>query len=161
MPCVSDSAPSPKKRSPQALSSVSATTFTPTDNGNGTYDVDVALTGTPCGATAQFGTLFTLDVAPLIANGTGTIDILDVQLRDCEGSPVAAAAGGPSDIAIDTIVPAGVTNLVFNQVVTGNPAGNVTEVEIVQAFVNPNFCNWISHGFGYDDCCLPGSLHRD
>ncbi len=112
------------------LSSVSATTFTPTLNGNGTYDVDVALTGTPCGATAMSGTLFTLDVTHSIANGTGTIDILDVQLRDCGGSPVAATAGGPSDIAIDTIVPAGVTNLVFNEVVSGNPAGNVTEVDL-------------------------------
>ena len=91
---------------------------------------DVALTGAPCGATAQFGTLFTLDVTNMVANGTGTIDILDVQLRDCGGSPLAVAAGGPSDITIDTIVPAGVTDLVFSQALSGNPAGNVTEVEL-------------------------------
>ncbi|MEN8006773.1 MAG: cohesin domain-containing protein, partial [Candidatus Krumholzibacteriota bacterium] len=112
------------------LSSISATSFNPIDNLDGTYDVDIAILGEPCGATALTGTLFTLDVTNTIPDGTGTIDITNVELRDCLNAPIAAAAGGPADILIDTTAPTGVTNLAFSKVMLDNAPGNVTEVDI-------------------------------
>ena len=112
------------------LSSISETSFNIIDNMDGSYDVDVTILGTPCGATALTGTLFTLDVTNTIPDGTGTIDVTNVQLRDCSNAPIEVTAGGPADIAIDTTPPTGVTDLAFNKVMTGNPAGNVTAVDV-------------------------------
>lgn len=112
------------------LNSIGATTFQVTDNQDGTYDIDATINGEPCGATALTGTLFTLDVTNTIANGTGTIEVTAVELRDCVNAPVAAVAGDPADILIDTNIPGGVSNLTFSKVVSGNPAGNTTAVDL-------------------------------
>lgn len=112
------------------LSNIGETSFDVVNNGNGSYDIEVAILGTPCGATALTGTLFTLDVTNTIPAGTGTIDVSDVQMHNCSGIPVAAAAGGPASIVIDTTSPTGVSNLSFSKVMTGNLAGNVTAVDL-------------------------------
>jgi len=112
------------------LSSISGTSFNITDNQDGTYDVEASITGEPCGASALTGTLFTLDVTNTIPNGTGTIDVTGVQLRNCSDLPLLGEPGGPADIVIDTTPPASVTNLTFSKVMTGNPAGNVMSVEL-------------------------------
>ncbi len=112
------------------LNSVSETSFNIIDNLDGTYDVEAAILGVPCGATALTGTLFTLDVTNTIANGIGTIDILDVTLRDCANADIPSAAGGSADIIIDTTPPTGVTNLAFSKVMIDNAPGNVTAVDI-------------------------------
>jgi hypothetical protein len=112
------------------LNSISPTSFNVIDNGNDTYDIVGSILGTPCGATALSGTLFTLDVANTIPNGTGTIAVTAVELRDCASSLLAATAGTPADILIDTTAPAGVTDLAFSKVMSDNVAGNVTAVDV-------------------------------
>jgi len=106
------------------------TTFQVTDNLDGTYTVDSVILGDPCGATDPGGVLFTLDVTNIISDGTGTITLTDLVLRDCGNQPLAAAAGPAGDILIDTTPPQGVTNLTAAQVLSGNPAGNVTAVNL-------------------------------
>jgi len=112
------------------LSGIGGTTFQVIDNLDGSYDIDATINGEPCGANALTGTLFTLDVTNTIPDGTGTIAVTAVELRDCVNAPVAAAAGAPGDILIDTTAPTGVTDLVFSKVPSGNPAGHTTGVNL-------------------------------
>lgn len=133
------------------LSSISPTSFSVIDNGNDTYDVTGSILGTPCGATDLAGTLFTLDATNTIANGTGTIEVISVDLRDCAGAPLAATAGAAAQILIDTIAPTGVTDLALTKVMAGNPAGNVTAVDLTwTASIDPDAVSVLVYrkGFG-------------
>lgn len=112
------------------LSSGGSTTFQVVDNGDGTYTVDGVILGEPCGPVAPSGVLFTLDVAATIADGTGTIDVTDLALRDCGNLDLAVVSGGQASIVIDTTPPIGVTGLTATQILTGNPAGNVTGINL-------------------------------
>jgi len=106
------------------------TIFQVVDNQDGTYTVDSGILGEPCGATDPTGVLFTLDVTHTIADGTGTIDLTDLELRDCGNLDLAVASGGPAGIVIDTTPPVNVTGLTATQVLAGNPAGNVTAINL-------------------------------
>ncbi len=101
------------------LSAVSGTSF----QVSGTYPnytVDCAILGTPCGATAATGNLFNLGVKKNGPDGTGTITITLVKLRDCANGPVAATAGAPLSITIDADGPVAIANLGAAQVTSGN-----------------------------------------
>ncbi len=111
------------------LSGSGATQFTVTDNLDGTYLVVGDIVGAPCGAIAPSGVLFTLDVTNTIADGIGTIDLTGVEIRDCDSVPLAATSA-PGDIVIDTTAPANLTGLGGDQVLTGNPAGNTTAINL-------------------------------
>jgi len=112
------------------LSSVSASTMQVIDNLDGTYTVEGSILGTPCGATDPTGVLFTIDVTNTISDGTGTITLTDLDLRDCDNNPLAAASGAPAGIVIDTTPPVNVTGLTATQVLADNPAGNVTAIDL-------------------------------
>lgn len=107
-----------------------ATTFQVIDNQDGTHTVDSTILDDPCGATDPGGVLFTLDVNPTIGDGSGTITLTDLDLRDCDNQPLAVSAGPAADILIDTTPPLGVTDLTAAPVLSGNPEGNVTAVAL-------------------------------
>src|ERR1044072_812665 len=83
------------------LSTGHATTFFVTDNGGGSYTVDGAILGQPCGATASSGTLFNVAVTNSASSGTGTITISSVTLRACNNAVLSSTAGGPGSVTID------------------------------------------------------------
>jgi hypothetical protein len=112
------------------LSSVGATSFLIIDNLDGTFTVDGAILGSPCGAIDPTGVLFTIDVTNTVPDGTGTIDLTGLDLRDCDNFPLTGVSGDPADIVIDTTPPASVTDLTATQVLAGNPAGNVTIINL-------------------------------
>ena len=63
------------------------------DNGGGSYTVDQAINGEPCGVTTG-GQLFTLALTAT-SDGTGTITVTDVAVRDCDNAPLPGIAGAP------------------------------------------------------------------
>ncbi len=85
------------------LSGAGTTFLSVIDHGGGSYTVDGTILGLPCGATAQAGTLFTLQVSKAAGpDGLGTVTIGAPTLRDCDNAPVPAAAGAPAMITIDS-----------------------------------------------------------
>ena len=112
------------------LSGVGATNFQVLNNGGGNYTVDCAILGTPCGATAATGNLFNLAVKRNGSDGTGTITLGTVLLRDCSNAPVAASAGPALNITIDTVAPTAIANLAAAQVKTGNGGSGRTGVTV-------------------------------
>ena len=75
-------------------------TFAVTDNGDGTYDVDLAVPGEACGVDSG-GTLATIDLSAAGPDSSGTISVLAVQARDCAGALVAVQPGSPATLGIN------------------------------------------------------------
>ena len=103
------------------LSAYGNKVFQVVDNGGGSYTVDQSLLGTPCGITTG-GQLFTIDVKKSGGDGTGTITVTNVIVRDCVNAPLPGIPGAPATITIDTVAPAAMTNLSAAQVKAGNMA---------------------------------------
>jgi hypothetical protein len=99
------------------------------DNGGGSYTVDQSILGLPCG-TATGGELFTVDVTNTGGDGTGTITVTDVLVRDCVNDPLPGIPGPPADIEIDNTLPTAIANLAAAQVKTGNDADGTTEITL-------------------------------
>ena len=113
------------------LSGAGATYFAVTDHGGGSYTVDGVILGLPCGATASTGTLFSLQVAKAPEpDGTGTVTIGTPVLRDCDNAMVAAIAGAPGTILLDTTGPAAIANATAAQVKTGNDTDGTTKIAV-------------------------------
>ncbi len=104
-------------------------TFQVVDNLDGTYTVDQAILGTPCG-TATGGELFTVDVKAAGGDGTGTIMITEVIARDCSNRPLPATGGAASTITIDTAPPDFVADLLATQIKSGNGTDGTTMITI-------------------------------
>jgi hypothetical protein len=119
------------------LNSVGSTQFEVHDDGGGSYTVDCAILGLPCGATGS-GTLFTIDVKGSGADGTGSITVTSVTVRDCNNVPVPAHPGPPVYIAVDGTPPAPVSDLAASQVKSGNPVGSDTTGIAVTFTVPPD-----------------------
>ena len=101
------------------------------DNGGGSYTVDQAILGLPCGQTSG-GTLFTLDLAkvPSATDGTGTISVTSVSARDCDNNTIPGAPGADGTVTIDYTAPTAIADLGALQQKTGNPAGQTTNVKL-------------------------------
>ena len=97
-------------------------------NGGGSYTIDEATLGLPCGATTN-GTLFNVNVASASPGGIGTITVTSVILRDCANASVPGTAGAPASITIDNVVPTAVVVSAL-QKKTGNvqPPNGTTDV---------------------------------
>lgn len=106
------------------------TTMQALDNGDGTYTVDLALLGTPCGAAAAAGTLFTADLTHAGVEGSGTMSIVGVDVRDCGNGVLDATAGGGATIPVDLTAPDAVSDLDVAPLTTGNPAGATLGVDV-------------------------------
>uniref|UniRef100_A0A832I3Y7 T9SS type A sorting domain-containing protein n=1 Tax=Eiseniibacteriota bacterium TaxID=2212470 RepID=A0A832I3Y7_UNCEI len=112
------------------LSSVGGTNFQVLSNGGGSYTVDCAILGLPCGAGAPGGLLFTIPVTSALPGGTGTVTVTAVTLRDCDNAPIAGSAGAPLSITIDNVAPAAIAGLAASQVKTGNDADGTTRIAL-------------------------------
>ncbi|HEY6507274.1 MAG TPA: hypothetical protein VIY56_04625, partial [Vicinamibacterales bacterium] len=111
------------------LSSVGGTTFQVVANGGGSYTLDGAILGLPCGATAATGNLFNLQVKKAPGpDGIGTITIGPVVARDCANAPIATTAGAPLSITIDSAAPSAVANMAAAQQKLGNDADGTTKI---------------------------------
>src|SRR5262249_45816392 len=78
------------------------TTFFVLNNGGGSYTADGTINGSPCGATAATGTLFSVQVAAAGPSGTGTLTVTGVTLRDCVDNDIPGTPGGPANIPVRT-----------------------------------------------------------
>lgn len=70
-----------------------------TDHGAGSYTVDLALLGEPCGITSG-GTLFTVDLQSVAGDGAGTITVTQVRVRDCGNAAVPVMAGPQASLRV-------------------------------------------------------------
>lgn len=105
------------------------------DNGGGSWTVDAALLGLPCGATAPAGTLFRVALKALVPAGTGTLTITSVLFRDCDNSPLPATPGPALSVPIDAVATGPVTGLAATQVKSGNDGDGTTKITL--SFVPP------------------------
>jgi hypothetical protein len=110
------------------------TIFHVVDNGGGSYTVDCAILGAPCGQDAVSGTLFTINVSG-VSEGTGTIEVTDVTFRDCLNAPIPGSAGDPLTLTIDLTAPVAVADLSASQITAGNDTDGTTEVAV--SFTTP------------------------
>jgi hypothetical protein len=143
------------------LNGVGTTAYQVLDNGGGSYTVDCAILGLPCGATATTGTLFTVNVkasGSASSEDTGTITVASVTFRDCDNHPVAADAGGSALLDIDTSSPAAISDLSASQVKTGNDGDGTTKIDLAWSAVTESDADVIEiyrAGYGaypeYDD----------
>jgi hypothetical protein len=102
------------------------------DNGGGSYTIDQAILGTPCGVTTG-GTLFDVPVqkaAGVTTDSTGTIAVTAVLVRDCNNFPLPGIAGAPATIPIDITAPVAVTDLAAAQKKTGNDSDGTTKITL-------------------------------
>ncbi len=129
------------------------------DNGSGSYTVDTAVLGSPCGPVAS-GDLFMIDVTPsgMGAETTGMVTITSVTVRDCANAPLPGVAGGAATVSIDQIEPDPVTSLTATQKKTGNDTDGTTQINLGWAASGSMDVNHVEiwrKGFGhypeYDD----------
>lgn len=110
------------------LSDAGPTSFHVVDNGGGSYTVDCALLGWPCGVTTASGTLFNVEVKNSAGDGTGSVTLTELLMRDCYNASVTGVLGPPAEITIDATPPAAVSNLSSVQVKAGNDADGTTKI---------------------------------
>jgi len=104
-------------------------TFQVVDNGGGSYTVDQALLGLPCGPTTG-GVLFTVDVAAVGGDGVGDITVTDAHIRDCSNQPLPGQPGPAAQLVVSHGASAHINDLATAQVLTGNPAGSRTGITV-------------------------------
>ena len=129
------------------LSSIGTTSFSAVDNGGGSYTVTVAIVGSPCGATAASGTLFTASVVPSGADGVRTLTVTGTSVTSCTGSQIGAEPGVAASLTVDTAGPTGVDDLTA----TRGAAATAGTREIVLTFATPPDAASVEvwrHGFG-------------
>jgi DNA-binding beta-propeller fold protein YncE len=144
-------------------SSGGETFFHVLDNQDGTYDVDEAILGVPCGVTGD-GTLFTLQLGSAAPSATGTITIENVLVRDCDNQPVSGEPGPGASVPIQNTGPAAPTQLSAQRLTSGNDGDGTMKITIAYtASVGPGgrvevwrkpFGNYPR----YDDGVTPGSV---
>ena len=110
---------------------INGTDFQVVDNGGGSYTVDQAILGVPCGATGSGGTIFNLLVkAAGPGDATGTITVTSVTLRNCDNAPIAATAGAPLNVTIDQTAPSPIALLAASQIKLGNDGDGTTKIDL-------------------------------
>ncbi len=107
-------------------------TFQVYSNGGGSYTIDQAILGTPCGVTTG-GDLFTVDIAAsglALPDDVGTITVTDVVVRDCLNAPLPGIPGPVGNLTIDTSVPAAISALATVQDKTANGSDGLTNIDL-------------------------------
>jgi hypothetical protein len=87
------------------LSSIGLTAFEVVNEEDSIYTTDNVILGSPCGATAATGTLYSLDVTNTAPHAGGTIVITAVTLRDCDNVPILGAPGDTAFISFTNTPP--------------------------------------------------------
>ncbi|MBK8232973.1 MAG: hypothetical protein IPK72_20910 [Candidatus Eisenbacteria bacterium] len=135
-----------------------------TDNGGGSYTVDVAVLGLPCGPTAG-GSLFTVDLTKKTGepDGPGSVTVTSVVVRDCDNGPLPALSGASAALSVDTTPPIAVSDLSAVQWLAGNDANGTTKIGL--SWTPPSDAAAVEvyrAKFGnypeYDDAPSPGSV---
>jgi hypothetical protein len=143
---------------------INGTSFQVVSNGGGSYTVDQAILGLPCGATGSGGIIFNISVkAAGGGDGTGTITVTGVTLRDCLNGAIASSAGAPVNITIDQTPPAAIAALAAQQVKVGNDGDGTTKITLTWPAVPAGSTVSVYRAkFGnypeYDDPPTPGSV---
>ena len=137
------------------LAGYSNTTLQIIDHGGGSYSVDQALLGPPCGPTTG-GVLFTADVAAVGGDGAGDITVTDVRIRDCANAPLPGQPGPPAQLIVSTAAPQAISDLVSTQLTTGHStAGALTRIQVQWSLPAPGTVALYRAPFGsypeYDD----------
>lgn len=102
------------------------------DNGGGSYTIDRAILGTPCGPD-HGGTLFFVNVKPsalVTAEAIGTVAVTAVTVRDCDNAPLPGIPGAAGEVAINLSTPAALTGLTAAQLKTGNDSDGTTKINL-------------------------------
>ncbi|MBU2502397.1 right-handed parallel beta-helix repeat-containing protein [bacterium] len=100
------------------------------DNGGGSFTVDQAILGVPCGPTAG-GELFTVDVtlaSGVTADAVGLVTVTSVIVRDCNNLPLPGLPGAPAEVTIDLTSPPVLAGLAAAQIKTGNDSDGTTKI---------------------------------
>jgi len=129
------------------------------DNGGGSYTVDLAILGAPCGPTGG-GDLFSVKVAKaagVTTDAIGSLTVTNVIVRDCNNVPLPGIPGAPGHVTIDLTSPGTLTDLAAAQVKTGNDSDGTTKITL--SWTAPggdaDFIDIYRKGFGdypeYDD----------
>lgn len=145
------------------LNSVGSTSYQVLSNGGGSYTVDCAILGATAGATAASGNLFNLSLKNVGADGTGTVTVTSVILRDPNNASILTDPGAPASVTIDHVAPATIADLAASQVKTANDADGTTKIKLT--FTAPGDAATVEvyrAGYGnypeYDDGGTPGSV---
>ncbi len=135
------------------LASYSNPTFQINDLGGGSYTVDLALLGSPCGPT-QGGVLFTADVQAVGGDGLGNIDVTEVHVRDCSNAPLPGVPGPSAQLVVSHLAPPAISDLDAAQVLAGN-SGSTTGITVTWTAPAPGIVSLYRAPFGsypeYDD----------
>ncbi|MEQ1834027.1 MAG: putative Ig domain-containing protein, partial [Candidatus Eisenbacteria bacterium] len=116
------------------LSAYANHTFQVIDNGGGSYTVDQALLGAPCGPDSG-GVLFTVDVATVAGDGSGDITVTECRVKDCNNLPLPAQPGPPAQLVVSQTPPPAITDLASAQVLGGNGTNGRTDIAL--SWTNP------------------------
>ncbi|MFO7652602.1 MAG: FlgD immunoglobulin-like domain containing protein [Candidatus Krumholzibacteriia bacterium] len=107
-------------------------TYQIVDNGGGSYTVDVAVLGLPCGPTGGGG-VFTVNLAQaagVAGDATGTVTVTEVVARDCDNVPLPGLPGAPGAVTVDQTAPVAITDLGATQLRTGNDLDGTTRIAL-------------------------------
>ncbi|MBK9778403.1 MAG: hypothetical protein IPP62_18935, partial [bacterium] len=121
------------------------------DNLDGSYTIDRAVLGTPCGPT-NGGTLFYVNVkpAPGVTEAIGTVTVTAVDARDCANAPIGGLPGAVGHVAMNLTTPAALTGLVAVQDKDGNGSDGLTAINLSWTAVtgDADFIAIYRKGFG-------------
>jgi len=104
-----------------------------TTNADGSVTVDCAILGSGCGPNDS-GRLFTIPVSRACSAGAcapvdgedAFVDVVDVQVADCNAGALPGDPGGRSHFQVDTTPPSAVTGLTVTQQKSGNGSSGTT-----------------------------------
>jgi hypothetical protein len=102
------------------------------DNGGGSYTIDRAILGEPCGS-ATGGTLFTLNLAKapgVTTDVVGTVAVTAVVVRDCANAPLPGIPGAVGEVSINVTIPAVLADLTAVQKKLGNDSDGTTVIDL-------------------------------
>lgn len=102
------------------------------DNGGGSYTIDQALLGEPCGSD-HGGLLFNVNVAkaPAVAvDVVGTVTVTAVDVRDCANAPLPGIPGAVGEVSINVTIPDVLADLTATQLKTGNDSDGTTKIDL-------------------------------
>lgn len=129
-------------------------TFQVVDNGGGSYTVDQALLGAPCGPTTG-GVLFTVDLVTVAGDGAGDITVTECRVKDCSNLPLPAQPGPPAQLVVSHTPPSAIVDLVAAQVLSGNGTNGRTGITLTWTNPQPGSIALYRAPFGsypeYDD----------
>ncbi len=97
--------------------------------GGGSYSVDIALLGVPCGPDTG-GVVFTADLVAVGGDGVGDVTVTECRVRDCDNVPLPAQPGAPAQLVVSHAVPLGISNLTATQRLSGNGTNGRTGIVV-------------------------------